>query len=121
MADSPQLADLFSRSQKYRSALTEAEQMQFDVFCSLEINTVEFAFRLSEDADTDPDRATWISIAEFFLDSPGGREFVRTPRFIFRRLSKTDRKTFGHRCTTSQFVILSPTNTTGDNPRWSLT
>ena len=31
-----------------------------------------------------------------------------------------DRKTFGHRRTTPQFVILSPTNTTGDNPLWSL-
>ena len=63
MADSPQLADLFCRGQKSRSALTEAEQMQFDMFCSLGINTVEFAFRLSEDADTDPDGPTWISIA----------------------------------------------------------
>ena len=83
MADSPQLADLFCRGQKSRSALTEAEQMQFDMFCSLGINTVEFAFRLSEDADTDPDGPTWISIAEFFLDSQGGREFWHERRDLF--------------------------------------
>ena len=57
--------------------------MQFDMFCSLGINTVEFAFRLSEDADTDPDGPTWISIAEFFLDSPGGREFWYERRDLF--------------------------------------
>ena len=83
MADSPQLADIFCRGQKSRSALTEAEQMQFDMFCSLGINTVEFAFRLSEDADTDPDGPTWISIAEFFLDNPGGREFWYERRDLF--------------------------------------
>ena len=83
MSDSPQLADLFCRGQKSRSALTEAEQMQFDMFCSLGINTVEFAFRLSEDADTDPDGPTWISIAEFFLDGPGGREFWHERRDLF--------------------------------------
>ena len=83
MADSPQLADVFCRGQKSRSALTEAEQMQFDMFCSLGINTVEFAFRLSEDADTDPDGPTWISIAEFFLDSLGGREFWYERRDLF--------------------------------------
>ena len=83
MADSPQLADVFCRGQKSRSALTEAEQMQFDMFCSLGINTVEFAFRLSEDADTDPDGPTWISIAEFFLDNPGGREFWYERRDLF--------------------------------------
>ena len=46
MADSPQLADLFCRGQKSRSALTEAERMQFDMFCSLGINTwsLPFAF-----------------------------------------------------------------------------
>ena len=83
MADSPQLADIFCRGQKSRSALTEAEQMQFDMFCSPGINTVEFAFRLSEDADTDPDGPTWISITEFFLDSPGGREFWYERRDLF--------------------------------------
>jgi len=83
MADSPQLADLFCRGQKSRSALTEAEQLQFDMFCSLGINTVEFAFRLSEDADTDPDGPTWLSIAVFFLDSPGGREFWHDRRDLF--------------------------------------
>lgn len=49
--------------------------MQFDMFCSLGINTVEFAYRLSKDANADPDGPTWLSIALFFLDSPGGREF----------------------------------------------
>ena len=83
MADSPQLADIFCRGQKSRSALTEAEQMQFDMFCSLGINTVEFAFRLYEDADTEPDGPTRISIAEFFLDSPGGREFWYERRDLF--------------------------------------
>ncbi|MGB0998368.1 MAG: hypothetical protein ACPGXJ_08810 [Pseudomonadales bacterium] len=83
MADSPQLAEVFCRGQKSRAELSESEQMQFDMFCTLGINTVEFAYRLSEDADADPDSETWLSIALFFLNTPGGREFWQERRDLF--------------------------------------
>jgi hypothetical protein len=83
IAGSPQLAEVFCRGQKSRSALSEPEQLQFDMFCTLGINAVEFAYRLSDDAENDPDSDTWLSVASFFLDTPGGQEFWHSRRDLF--------------------------------------
>ena len=82
-ASSPQVSDLCVRGRPSRSELSEGERLQFDTILTVAINAIEHAYRRSEDPESDPDSSTWVSIARFWLEHPGGIEFWESQRGLF--------------------------------------
>ena len=83
LASSPEASELLIRGRQSRAELSDAEVLQFDMILTMGMNTVEFAFRRSKNPKRDPDANTWMSIAKFWLDGPGGKQFWEDQQNLF--------------------------------------
>ena len=83
LAGSAEASQLFVRGQRSRLELADAEVVQFDMILAMGMNGVEFAYRRSNDPENDSDAETWLSVARFWLDSPGGNQFWKDRRDQF--------------------------------------
>ena len=82
-AASSQVSELCVKGQRSRTELTDSERFQFDMFTTLALNSVEHAFRNSDDPHNSPDADTWMAVVKVWIDNPGGVEYWKDQRELF--------------------------------------